>query len=61
MSPSFNPATGLFYVTARETCAKFYAFPQQFLEGHVYWGGAVENIPGEPGYGALRAIDPVRG
>jgi hypothetical protein len=48
-------------VTARETCAKFYAFPQQFLEGHVYWGGAVENIPGEPGYGALRAIDPVRG
>jgi hypothetical protein len=42
-------------------CAKFYAFPQQFLPGHVYWGGAVEAMPGEPGYGALRAIDPVSG
>jgi alcohol dehydrogenase (cytochrome c) len=61
MSPSFNPQTGLFYVTTREVCAKFYAFPQKFLEGHVYWGGAVERIPGEPGYGALRAIDPVSG
>ena len=61
MSPSFNPGTGLFYVTTREVCAKFYAFPQQFLPGHVYWGGAVEAIPGEPGYGALRAIDPVSG
>jgi alcohol dehydrogenase (cytochrome c) len=61
MSPSFNPATGLFYVTTREVCAKFYAFPQQFAPGHVYWGGAVEAIPGEPGYGALRAIDPASG
>ena len=61
MSPSFNPATGLFYVTTREVCAKFYAFPQQFQPGHLYWGGAVEAIPGEPGYGALRAIDPVSG
>jgi alcohol dehydrogenase (cytochrome c) len=61
MSPSFNPSTGLFYVNAREACAKYYAFPQKFLEGHVYWGGAVETIPGEPGYGALRAIDPVTG
>jgi alcohol dehydrogenase (cytochrome c) len=61
MSPSFNPGTGLFYVTAREVCAKYYAFPQQFLEGHVYWGGAFEAIPGQPGYGALRAIDAVTG
>ena len=37
MSPSFNPGTGLFYVTTREVCAKFYAFPQQFLPGHLYW------------------------
>jgi alcohol dehydrogenase (cytochrome c) len=61
MSPAFNPSTGLFYVNAREVCAKYYAFPQKFLEGHVYWGGAVETLPGEPGYGALRAIDPVTG
>jgi alcohol dehydrogenase (cytochrome c) len=31
------------------------------MPGHLYWGGAVETIPGEPGYGALRAIDPVSG
>ena len=60
-SPSFSPVTGLFYVTAREVCAKYYAFPQAFIEGHVYWGGAFEAIPGEPGYGALRAIDPLTG
>jgi alcohol dehydrogenase (cytochrome c) len=61
VSPAFNPATGLFYVAAREVCAKYYAFPQAFIERHVYWGGAYEEIPGEPGYGALRAIDPLTG
>ena len=38
MSPSFNPGTGLFYVTTREVCAKFYAFPQQFQPGHALLG-----------------------
>ncbi len=33
MSPSFNPSTGWFYVTAREACATYYAWPQEFIEG----------------------------
>ena len=61
MSPSFNPGTGLFYVTTREVCAKFYAFPQEFLPGHLYLG----RRGGKHSRGArlrrLRAIDPVSG
>ncbi len=60
MSPSFNSSTGLFYVTAREVCAKFFAWPQEYMEGQYYFGGAYQRA-GERGYGALRAIDPLTG
>lgn len=60
MSPSFNPATGLLYVTAREVCAKFFAWPQEFMVGQYYFGGAYQREGGR-GYGALRAIDPLTG
>lgn len=58
MSPSFNPQTGLFYVTVREVCATYYAWPQEFIEGQYYFGGAAQRAGGR-GYGALRAIDPL--
>ena len=40
MSPSYDPATRLFFVTARETCATFFAYDQQFKPGVQYTGGA---------------------
>ncbi len=59
MSPSFNPDAGLFYVTAREVCATYYAWPEDFVEGEIYFGGAAQRE--QDGYGALRAIDPLSG
>jgi alcohol dehydrogenase (cytochrome c) len=58
MSPSFNPRTGLLYVTTREVCATYYAWEQEFIEGQYYFGGAGQRFGGR-GYGAMRAIDPL--
>jgi len=57
MSPSFSPATGLFYVTTREVCSTYFGWPQQFQEGQYYFGGTFQRYGGR-GYGAVRAIDP---
>ena len=57
MSPAYNPKTGLLYVTAREVCATYYGWEQEFVEGQYYFGGAAQRTGGR-GYGALRAIDP---
>jgi alcohol dehydrogenase (cytochrome c) len=57
MSPAFNPRTGLFYVTAREVCATYYGWEQEFVQGEYYFGGASQRSGGR-GYGAMRAIDP---
>jgi alcohol dehydrogenase (cytochrome c) len=59
MSPSYDPATGLFYVTARETCATYYAYDQQFKVGQQYTGGATSRPRDQKNFGALRAIDPI--
>jgi alcohol dehydrogenase (cytochrome c) len=56
MSPAFNPKTGLFYVTAREVCATYYGWEQEFVVGQYYFGGAGQRK--DRGYGAVRAIDP---
>ncbi len=61
MSPSFNPQTGLFYVSVREQCDKFFASPQPFRPGHIYFGSANQSSPGEKEWGALRTLDPVTG
>jgi alcohol dehydrogenase (cytochrome c) len=57
MSPAFNPKTGLMYVTAREVCATYYGWEQEFVQGQYYFGGAAQRVGGR-GHGALRAIDP---
>ena len=58
MSPAYNPKTGLFYVTAREVCATYYGWEQEFVQGQYYFGGAAQRTGGR-GFSALRAIDPV--
>jgi alcohol dehydrogenase (cytochrome c) len=57
MSPAFNPKTGLFYVTAREVCATYYGWEQEFVQGEYYFGGSQQRLK-DRGYGAMRAIDP---
>jgi alcohol dehydrogenase (cytochrome c) len=62
MSPSFDPQTKLFYVTAREQCDIFSTAPQPYQPGHAYYGSAYfPSDEAEPYWGALRAIDPASG
>jgi alcohol dehydrogenase (cytochrome c) len=60
MAPSFSPQTGLFYVTARETCMVFRsaAPPAMYKQGDRVMGGTMTFSPGT---GALRALDPATG
>jgi alcohol dehydrogenase (cytochrome c) len=62
MSPSFDPATGLLYVTARETCQIYIAEapPAGYKAGDRVMGGRFSRAPDTP-WGALRAIDPITG
>jgi alcohol dehydrogenase (cytochrome c) len=62
MSPSYDPASGLFYVTARETCQTYIsqAPPPGYKAGDRTMGGSTKPHL-ERRWGALRAIDPVSG
>jgi alcohol dehydrogenase (cytochrome c) len=62
MSPTYDPQTQLFYVTAREQCDIFSTAPQPYEAGHAYYGSAYfPNDDAAPFWGALRAIDPATG
>ena len=60
MPPSFDPSRGLFFVTARETCATFVPQKPESVPGQSRFGGIVQ-VDREKGYGALRAIDVTTG
>ena len=59
MPPSFSPATGLFYVSARETCATYVGTSPSapVKAGDRAMGGSQKMT--DRGTGALRAIDPL--
>jgi alcohol dehydrogenase (cytochrome c) len=61
MSPSFDAANNLFFVTVRETCAKFLRRPPpaSVSVGDRHMGGTVAPMTDYRNWGALRAIDPV--
>ena len=56
MPPSFNPALGMMFVTARESCATYVPQEPEFVLGRNTSGGVIW-IDRDQGYGALRAID----
>jgi alcohol dehydrogenase (cytochrome c) len=58
MSPSFDPTTNLFFVTARETCATYFGYEQRYKLGDQYTGGGTMRPRDQRNFGALRAIDP---
>jgi len=62
MSPSFDPVRNLFFVTARETCSRFFtqASSPVFKVGSRAMGGRVQGIA-QMRSGAVRAIDPLTG
>jgi len=57
-SPSFDPVRHLFFVSARETCQVFVAYPppEKYELGSMVMGGGSRN---RGGTGVLRALDPV--
>jgi alcohol dehydrogenase (cytochrome c) len=61
--PSFDPARALFFVSARESCATYYAWKPDYKPGEIFTGGAITgNVGGrDSNYGAIRAIDPATG
>lgn len=61
MSPSFDAKSGTFFVTVRETCAKFIRRPPapSVAVGDRTMGGTVAPVPGYKTWGALRALDPL--
>jgi alcohol dehydrogenase (cytochrome c) len=60
-SPSFNPQTGLFYVTTSENCDIFSSAPQKYEAGNAFYGSAYIPAGDSPGGGAVRALDPLTG
>jgi alcohol dehydrogenase (cytochrome c) len=61
--PSFDPVQRLLFVSARESCATYYAWKPDYTPGDPFTGGAITRGVGgrEKNYGALRAIDPATG
>jgi alcohol dehydrogenase (cytochrome c) len=45
-SPSYNPATHLFYFMALEECGIFHRKPEKFAEGRGYYATGVRRAPG---------------
>src|SRR4029079_692808 len=58
MAPSYDPTLKLFFVTARETCATYYAWEQPFQPGVQWESGATQRPRDQKNFSALRAIDP---
>jgi PQQ-dependent dehydrogenase (methanol/ethanol family) len=61
MSPSFNPATGLFYVPSLEQCDVYVAAAKTPPPMRGMSGGGTEPVRTDPGRFYLRALDPKTG
>lgn len=56
-SPSYNPATGLYYVQTFEKCSIYTKRPAEWEAGRPFLGGAQRSAPNEKSQRLLRAID----
>lgn len=62
MATTYDPQTGLFYVSARDQCDIFSKAPQPYEAGHAFYGSAYfPSDEAEPYLGFLKAIDPMTG
>jgi len=60
MSPSFDPALGLLFVTSRDACGTFFNWQDEYKPGEGFRGGAVSRLE-EFHHAGLRAIDVATG
>jgi alcohol dehydrogenase (cytochrome c) len=56
-SPSYNPATHMFYFRSREACAIYQAKTEPFAEGHTYYSTGTRRLMDETGKGYINAFD----
>ncbi|MCU1329583.1 MAG: Pyrrolo-quinoline quinone [Bryobacterales bacterium] len=56
-SPSFSPATGLFYMQTNEKCSVYSLRPVEWKAGQPFLGGAEKTDAGTKPHRILRAID----
>lgn len=57
MSTAYNPATGLYYVMAQESCAVFTKSSAWWEPGKSFYGGGARRAPGDENEKYVRAID----
>lgn len=55
-SPSYNPGTGLFYVVALESCNVYFANPEPFEKGRVFYNTGTKLPPDENSQKVLLAL-----
>jgi alcohol dehydrogenase (cytochrome c) len=60
-SPSYDPATHLFYFIARESCQLFFRNPQKFSEGREFYATGAKRAPGDHAQKILLAYDLATG
>jgi len=61
-SPSFNPLTNLFYLSVWENKGIYKKGEAEYTAGNRYPGSLpTSELPDDPGYGAIRAINPKTG
>ncbi|MFN7922895.1 MAG: PQQ-dependent dehydrogenase, methanol/ethanol family [Bryobacteraceae bacterium] len=60
-SPSYSPATKLFYVAAREMASHYFKGEAEFKPLTFFGGGGERALPPDQAWGAIRALDPATG
>ncbi len=60
-SPSFSPATGYFYVAAREIGSRYFKRDTPYKPGTEFMGGGEEELPMDDAWGAIRALHATTG
>jgi len=61
-SPSYNPLARLFYLAVWENRSVYRKGEQEYTPGNRYIGSVpLIDLPDEPGYGAIRALNPKTG
>jgi alcohol dehydrogenase (cytochrome c) len=56
-SPSYNPATGLFYMQTNEMCSVYLKHADEFADGRAFLGGSVRIASSPKPVRILRALD----
>jgi len=60
-SPSYNPATGLFFIMALESCNVYFGKPKPFTKGETYYGTGTKLPPDEHSQKLLLAYSVAEG